>query len=125
VAVKPSYGLTDAEVEQMLLDSYEHAEEDKSARLLLTERVEADRILAATRAALEGDAALCDADVGRAIAAAMAELERRKAGTDHRAIHEGIEALDLASKPFAERRMDRSIERAMHGRRVDEVESKL
>src|SRR5262249_20590299 len=52
IDVKPSYGLTDEEVERMLLDSYEHAEEDKQARLLLGERVDAERVLAATRAAM-------------------------------------------------------------------------
>ena len=51
--------------------------------------------------------------------------ERARAGSDHRAIHAAVEALDLASKPFAERRMNRSIERAVAGRRVDEVEQKL
>jgi molecular chaperone HscA len=125
IQVKPSYGLTDEEVERMLLDSYEHAEEDMKARLLLTERVEADRILAATRAALAADGDLLDDATRAAMEAAVAELERRKAGDDHRAIHAAIEALDLAGKPFAEARMNRSIERAMAGRRVDEVERGL
>jgi len=125
IQVKPSYGLTDEQVEQMLLDSYEHAEEDMKARLVLTERVEADRILAATRAAMVSDVELLDDDVRAAIETAAAALERSKAGDDHRAIHAAIEALDHASKPFAERRMNRSIDRAMAGRRVDEVERDL
>jgi molecular chaperone HscA len=125
IQVKPSYGLTDEQVEQMLLESYEHAEEDMKARLLLTERVEADGILAATRAAMVADADLLDADTRAAVDAAIAALERAKAATDHRAIHDAIVALDVAAKPFAERRMNRSIERAMSGRRVDEVEQGL
>lgn len=125
VDVKPSYGLTDEEVERMLLESYEHAEEDKDARLLLTERVEAERILGATRAAMLEDAALLSAETQAAMEVAMAELVRKKAASDHRAIHEAVEALDLASKPFAEKRMNRSIERAMHGRHVDELEQKF
>ncbi len=125
IQVKPSYGLTDEEVERMLLESYEHAEEDMKARLLLTERVEADRILAATRAAMVVDAELLDPEVRVQVDAALAELERRKAGVDHRAIHDAVVALDAASKPFAERRMNRSIDRAMAGRHVDDVERGL
>jgi molecular chaperone HscA len=125
IQVKPSYGLTDEQVEQMLLDSYEHAEEDMKARLVLTERVEADRILTATRNAMVVDAELLDDDVRAAIDVQLGVLERAKAGDDHRAIHAAIEALDHASKPFAERRMNRSIDRAMAGRRVDEVERGL
>jgi molecular chaperone HscA len=125
VDVKPSYGLTDEEVEKMLLESYEHAEEDKDRRLLLTERVEAERILSATRAALIADADLLAPEDKPSLEAALADLEARKAGTDHRAIHEAIEALDRAGAPFAEKRMNRSLERAMAGRRVEEVESKL
>ena len=125
IQVKPSYGLTDEQVEQMLLDSYEHAEEDMKARLVLTERVEADRILSATRNAMVADVELLDDDVRAAIEVQLGVLERAKAGDDHRAIHTAIEALDHASKPFAERRMNRSIDRAMAGRRVDEVERGL
>ena len=125
VDVKPSYGLTDEEVERMLVESYEHAEEDKGRRLLLTEQVEADRILAATRAGLQADADLLEPEVEAAIRVATAALEAARAGTDHRAIHEAIEALDQAGQPFAERRMNRSLERAMAGRRLEEVEQKL
>jgi molecular chaperone HscA len=125
VEVKPSYGLTDDQVERMLLDSYEHAATDKDARLLLTERVEADRILAATRSAMVDDAALLADETRAAIEQAMAELLAKRASTDHRAIHEAVLALDLASQPFAEKRMNRSIDRAMQGKRIDELEQKL
>jgi molecular chaperone HscA len=109
----------------MLLDSYEHAEEDKRLRSLLVERVEAERILAATRAAMQADADLLDADVRAAIDRAMAKLDDARRGEDHRAIHEAVELLDHAAKPFAEARMNRSLDRAMAGRRVEEVEQKL
>jgi molecular chaperone HscA len=125
IDVKPSYGLSDEEVERMLVESFEHAAEDKQARLLLTERVEADRIIAATRAAMGADAPLLDAEVAVAMEQAIAELERARASSDHREIHAKVEALDLASKPFAEARMNRSISRAMEGRRVDDVEKSL
>ena len=122
VDVKPSYGLTDEEVERMLIESYEHAEEDKQARLLLTGRVEAERILLSTRAAMREDATLLTSEWREAMEAGLLEIEAHKGGTDHRAIHEAIEALDRAAQPFAEARMDRSLERAMRGRRIDEVE---
>ena len=93
VEVKPSYGLTDEEVERMLLDSYEHAEEDLKNRQLLSERIEAQRILAATRSAMEGDPELLTDEVRAAIDEAMAALESAAAGDDHRAIHRAVEAL--------------------------------
>jgi molecular chaperone HscA len=125
VDVKPSYGMSDEEVERMLVESFEHAAEDKAARLLLTERVEADRILAATRAAMDADAALLAPEVADAMADAMTALAAAREGRDHRDIHAKVEALDLASKPFAEARMNRSISRVMEGRRVDDVEKSL
>src|SRR5262249_42909965 len=122
IDVKPSYGLTDEEVERMLLDSYEHAEEDKQARLLLGERVDAERVLAATRAAMRDDAALLTDEWRAAMDAGIAGLAAKLAGADHRAIHEAIEALDRASQPFAEARMNRALERGMRGRRIEDVE---
>ncbi len=125
IEVKPSYGLTDEQIEQMLLDSFEHAEDDVKTRLLVSERVEAEGILAATRAALAHDPDLLEGDERGEIERALAALETAKAGQDHRAIHERVEALDLASKEFAARRMNRAMERGMSGRRLEEVEQKL
>lgn len=106
----------------MLLDSYEHAEEDKGARLLLGERVEAERVISATRSAMRDDAALLTDEWRAAIDAAMEDLQARMAGTSRHAIHDGIEALDRASQGFAEARMNRSIDRAMRGRRIEDLE---
>jgi molecular chaperone HscA len=122
IDVRPSYGLTDEEVERMLLESYEHAEEDKKARLLLTERVEAERVLAGTRAAMREDAALLTDEWRAAMDAGLAALEASKGGTDYHAIRRAVEALDRASHEFAEMRMNRSIDRAMRGRRIEDVE---
>src|SRR5256712_13889680 len=88
IDVKPSYGLSDEEIERMLLESYEHAEEDVRTRLLAEQRVEADRILAATRAALAPDGHLLEAGAaGRpergGIQAAIAALERAAASAHH------------------------------------------
>jgi|JI10StandDraft_1071094.scaffolds.fasta_scaffold02382_10 molecular chaperone HscA len=122
IDVKPSYGLTDEEVERMLVESFEHAEDDLTLRNLRIERVEAERILAATRAAMVTDPHLLDPEVEVATRAAMAELERVAAGEDHLAIRAGVEALDRASKPFAERRMNLAIAAAMQGRQLVDVE---
>ena len=125
IQVKPSYGLTDEEVERMLLESFDHAETDLAERNLRIERVEAERILAATKMAMAKDTHLLDEEVAVATRAAMAELEGWMAGTDHVAIRNGIEALDRASKPFAERRMNLAIEAAMKGKSLDQVEHDL
>ena len=123
--VKPSYGLTDEEVERMLLDSFAHGEADVKARLLAEQRVEADRILAATPGAMAASPdLLTDADRA-AIAGAERALEAARAGSDHLAIRAAVEALDAASKPFAQRRMDRALETGLRGRALDEVESKV
>ncbi len=121
IEVKPSYGLTDEEVERMLLDSYEHAEEDLRQRNLMVERVEAERILAATRSAMAKDAELLDAETEAATRAAMAALEEAAKGEDHRAIRAAVEALDRASKPFAEKRMNLAVQDGLRGRAVDDV----
>ena len=125
IQVKPSYGLTDEEVERMLLDSFAHGEADVKVRLLTEQRVEADRILAATRAAMAASPELLTDEDRTAIAAAERALEATRAGTDHLAIRAGVEALDAASKPFAQRRMDRALEEGLRGRAVAEVESKV
>jgi len=125
VQVKPSYGLTDEQIEQMLLDSYEHAEEDLKRRMLTEARVEAERILAALRGALAADGALLNpaerADVDQRVAS-LAEAVR---GEDHRAIRNRTEALDVATKTFAERRMNKQIQSAIGGHDVGEIEKKV
>src|SRR5262249_5191751 len=97
---------------------------------LLVERVEAERILAATRGAFADDAAsttehLLDADVRTAGEAAMTHLEATMAGDDHLKIRAAIEALDLATKPLAQARMNRAVGAQLAGRSLDEVESEL
>jgi molecular chaperone HscA len=129
IEVVPSYGLSDEEVERMLIESFEFAETDLALRNLLTERVEAERILAATRGAFESDAAatehLLDADVRAAGIVAMQELERAMAGDDHLKIRAAIEQLDLATKPFAQARMNRAVEAQLRGLTLDEAESQV
>jgi molecular chaperone HscA len=94
-------------------------------RLLTEQRVEAERILMATRAALVASPELLAEGDGPAIDTAIAALEAAKAGSQASAIKRAIEALDHASKAFAERRMNRALERGLAGRGVAEVEGKL
>jgi molecular chaperone HscA len=125
IEVKPSYGLTDEEVERMLLDSFAHAEEDVKARLLAEQRVEAQGIAAAALAAMRDAPDLLEAGEREAITRAMEAVEAARAGTDHLAIRDAVEALDHASKPFATRRMNRALEQGFRGRDVDAVDAKL
>jgi len=125
VDVKPTYGLTDEEVERMLLDSFAHADADVRARQLAEQRIEAERILAAARAAMAASPELLTADDRARIDAAAAALERAKAGDDHGAIRAGVEALDAASKEFAARRMNRALEDGLRGRAVGAVEAEV
>ena len=121
VEVKPSYGLSPDEVERMLLESYEHAEEDLRERQLRTERVEAEQVVAMTRAAMKRDPELLPEGARAAIETALAVVERVMGGDDHVAIRRAVEALDVASRPFAEARMNRAVREAVRGKRVDEV----
>ena len=122
VSVKPSYGLTDGEIARMLQESFVHAADDADARALAEARVEAERILAATDGALAADAALLDAPERGVIDRALAEVRHRLQGDDRRALSSAVAALNAATEPFAARRMDRSVARALTGRRVDALD---
>jgi len=121
VAVKPSYGLTDAEVARMLQDSFAHATDDMAARALAEAVVEADQIAAATQSALAADGELLTPAERVSIEAALAEVARARAGTDHRALAVASAALNQATAEFASRRMDRSVAHALSGKRIDAV----
>ena len=124
VEVRPSYGLTDAEVERMLVDAYEHGEADVRVRRLREEQVDAARILSALEQAIASDGALLGDDEERAdIEGGMRRLKRALDGQDYDEIRRRIEDLDQASKGFAGRRMDRSIEKALAGRSAASVEA--
>ena len=121
IVVKPSYGLGDEEVARMLQEGFSHAAEDRDARALAEQRVEADSLLAAVRAAIARDPDLLAGEERGAVGKRVLALERAREGTDHRAIKAAIEALNRASEAFAARRMDRAIAGALAGRSVDEV----
>jgi molecular chaperone HscA len=119
IAVKPSYGLSDADIARMLEESYAHASDDMEARALAETQVEAERIVAATNSALAADAELLTPDGRMAIESALSEVRRLVSGTDRRALHAAVEALNRSTEEFAARRMDRSVAEALTGRRVD------
>ena len=124
IVVKPSYGLSDAEIERMLEDSLSHAREDMELRRLREEQVEADRVLEALQAALAEDGErLLTAAEREVIEAAACGLAEARDGTDYRAIKAGIGAVEQASGDYVERRMNESIRKAMAGHRVDEFKS--
>jgi molecular chaperone HscA len=125
VTVKPSYGLDDATVEQMLLDALDHGEEDLTRRRLAENRVEAGRILLATRKGLDADYDLLEPGEKARIEQACQALEEAARGAEPGRIHARIEALDTATKAFAGRRMNRAIARAIEGRRLDTVEKSV
>ena len=121
VAVKPSYGLSDERITQMLKDSFDHASVDVRARALREQQVEAERMLAAVRTALSSDGALLEPGEREAIDARVNELEKLAGGEDHRAIKLAIDGLNKLTEPFAARRMDRSVRAALAGRNVASV----
>ncbi len=121
IEVKPSYGLTDREIESMLRDSMAHAQDDMQARRLREQQVEADRVLEAIAAALTADGdQFLDAGERAAIDAARRRLADVRGGDDPRAIKQAIETLERASAGYVEQRMNASIRKAMAGHAVDD-----
>jgi len=127
IEVKPSYGLTDDEVERMLLDSFEHAEADFAARLLIEERNEAESVILATEKTLRSpefpEIAKQDLAAGehQRIEAALTALKAVIAGDDREAIHEKTHALNDATRHLAEVAMNRSVQAALSGRSVNDI----
>jgi molecular chaperone HscA len=125
IAVKPSYGLGDDAMAHMLRESMTHAREDMERRLLIEGRVEAERMLLALDAARKSDGDLITAEERGAIDQAAAKLRTVMAGEDRDRIAAAVEAVEKASHPFAQRRMDRAMETALKGQRLDEVEASM
>ncbi|MCK9532414.1 MAG: Fe-S protein assembly chaperone HscA [Gammaproteobacteria bacterium] len=123
IQVKPSYGLTDKEIETMLRDSLSHAHEDMDARTLREQQVEADRVVEALESALANDGdALLSRDERAELEAAMQRVREARQGSDHRAIRRTVDECNKASTEFAARRMNASIQKALAGRALDEIE---
>ncbi|MBS4096134.1 MAG: Fe-S protein assembly chaperone HscA [Sulfuricella sp.] len=122
VVVKPSYGLSDGEIADMLKSSQQHAREDMDARNLREQQVEAGRILDAVAAALEQDGALIDAKERATIEKNMMVLRGKLEGSDPNAIKFAVEALNRATENFAGQRMNASVQKALAGHKLEELE---
>ncbi|MBH9384517.1 Fe-S protein assembly chaperone HscA [Pseudomonas aeruginosa] len=123
IQVKPSYGLTDGEIARMLKDSFDYAGDDKAARALREQQVEAQRLLEAVPAALDVDGErLLDEEERLAIAAQMDTLRELAGGSDTAAIENQIKRLSQVTDAFAARRMDATVKAALSGRRLNEIE---
>ncbi len=123
IEVKPAYGLTDSEVETMLRESILHAQDDKQARSLREQQVEADRVIEALEAALTADGdRLLNAAEREQVEAALNGLRAVARSDDGKQIKTGIEALEKACGFYVERRMNQSIQAAMSGHNVSEFE---
>jgi len=121
IVVKPSYGLSDGDIEQMLRDALDHANDDVSLRNLREQQVEADRVINALRAALKADGhKLLRKDEFNKINASLDKLLKTTRGKDANAISQAIEELNKITQTYAARRMDAAISQAMQGHRVDE-----
>ncbi len=121
VEVKPSYGLADNEIAEMLQAGFEHARDDMERRGLKEQQVEATRVIEATEKALAVDGGLLS-DAERAdLDAAIAALRSAAEGREVRAIKIQLEAFNRASNEFASRRMDKSIREALAGHKIDEI----
>ena len=121
IDVKPSYGLSDEQIAAMLQDSFATAQEDMQARALVEARVEAERMLDATRSALAADGDLLDAQERAAVDELMQALEAARNLTDAAAVEAATEALAKGTEPFAAMRMNRSIAQALAGRNVENL----
>ncbi|HEY7944718.1 MAG TPA: Fe-S protein assembly chaperone HscA [Casimicrobiaceae bacterium] len=119
IVVKPSYGLTDAEIARMLQESFANAAPDMAARALVEARVEAERILDATEGALHSDGDLLDAAERVPIEQAIAAVRRLAGQDDRHALAGAVATLNAATEEFAARRMNRGVGRALTGRSVD------
>jgi Fe-S protein assembly chaperone HscA len=122
IEVKPSYGLTDEQVEKMLMDSYEFAEEDIRKRQVIEARTEAETVKrAAEKALAERGPELINAEEQATIQAAITALDDACRGDDHLLIRDKIKALDDASHHLAELIMDSAVSTALKDRDVAEV----
>lgn len=121
IDVKPSYGLTDDQIAAMLKDSFSTAEADMRARALVEARVNADRLLLATRSALDIDGDLLDETVRASVDQAMLHLTQAIPATEPAVIEAAVKALADVTEPFAAMRMNRGITKALAGKNIESI----
>ena len=121
ITVKPSHGLTDEEIEQMLLDSIDHAEDDMQRRMLAEQRVEAERLLMDGAKQLKENGDLLSADERKSFEQRLALLAQiTRTETDHEVLKAAITEVDGLARPFVELIMDRAIGKAAVGHRMED-----
>ncbi|MEW6994432.1 Fe-S protein assembly chaperone HscA [Colwelliaceae bacterium MEBiC 14330] len=121
IEVKPSFGLDDKQISQMIKDSMSNAADDIQARMLKEQQVEASRVIESVQAALLSDSHLLNAEEIDVINTAIQSLAHISQGTDNKAIEDAIDVLNNSTAVFAERRMDSSISQALSGQSVDKI----
>jgi len=124
IVVKPSYGLSDAEITRMLQDSTQHAQDDMQARARLEQQTEANQLLEAVQHALAQDGELLDAKQLGRIETQLAVLQDALKIDDHLALKRAVIALNEATVSFAQARMDKSVAGALAGKNISELETK-
>ncbi|WP_367850229.1 Fe-S protein assembly chaperone HscA [Rhodoferax sp. WC2427] len=121
ITVKPSYGLSDEQIAQMLQDSFHTAAQDMQARALVEARVDADRMLLATQSALAADGDLLSRDELATIEALRAELVQAKLLTDAKQVEAATKQLADGTEAFAAARMNRGIQHALSGKNIESI----
>ena len=121
IEVRPTYGLSEDQVEQMVEDSFTHAEADVEARLLIETRTEADTVINHVERALRQAGRLASDDERASIETALAALRAARPGTDRDAIRERTIALNQATAPLADRMMEAAIKDAVTSKRADRL----
>jgi Fe-S protein assembly chaperone HscA len=124
IEVKPTYGLSETDVERMVEESFTFAEADVEARLLIEARNEADTVITHVERALGQGASLVGAEERAAIETALEALRRARGGTDRDLIREATTALNRATEHLAEVMMDAALKGALGSRRADEIMEK-
>ena len=122
IVVKPSYGLSDDEIANMLKDSMAHTKDDALRRALKEAQVEAQRLIEAVQSAVRSDGDLLSAEQRAKLDETIAKLQTTALGDDRRQITQAMDDLEAETKDFAARRMDKSIRRAFSGKSIDDLE---
>jgi len=121
IDVKPSYGLSDTEVERMIEDSFKFATEDINARKLIEARLDAEALMKTTEKSLVDAGHLIAPEEADGIRAALSQLSSAKDGTDPRAIRAHMAALEQAAKHLNVVMLDDSLKKSLQGKKVSEV----
>ena len=121
IEVKPSYGLSDSEVERMIEDSFKFAQEDVSARRLIEARLDAGALIAATEKSLAEAGTLVPERDATAVREALSSLQSAKDASDPQAIRARMAELEQAAKPLSVAMLDASLKRGLQGKKVSEV----